>query len=163
MTLQAVYLVWWVSIVLLLVVTVVVALLLTLVLRTARSIQHTVADIWTEGKMVANNTIHIPLLVDTNRIAGKILDTAGKILAGADAIMFGGGIGENAPEIRERICRDMEWCGLRPDPERNAAAVGLKDGDIVRLSPDGSGMAAYVVAVDEETEIARETVRCLKA
>ncbi len=86
MTLQAVYLVWWVSIVLLLVVTVVVALLLTLVLRTARSIQHTAADIWTTGKMVANNTIHIPLLVDTNRIAGKILDTAGKILAGADAI-----------------------------------------------------------------------------
>lgn len=86
MTLQAVYLIWWVSIGLLLVVTVVVALLLTLVLRTARNIQHTASDIWTTGKMVANNTIHIPLLVDTNRIAGRILETAGKILAGADAI-----------------------------------------------------------------------------
>ena len=86
MTLQSVYLVWWISIILLLVVTAVVALLLTLVLRTARSILHVVGDIWTVGKMVANNTIHIPLLVDTNRIAGKILDTAGKILAGADAI-----------------------------------------------------------------------------
>ena len=86
MTLQAVYLVWWVSIVLLLVVTAVVALLLTLVLRTARSIQRTASDIWTTGKMVANNTIHIPLLVDTNRIAGRILETAGKILAGADEI-----------------------------------------------------------------------------
>ena len=86
MTLQAVYLVWWVSIVLLLVVTIVVALLLTLVLRTARSILRTAGDIWTTGKMVANNTIHIPLLVDTNRIAGRILETAGKILAGAHAI-----------------------------------------------------------------------------
>ena len=86
MTLQAVYLVWWVSIILLLVVTAVVALLLALVLRTARSIQHTANDIWTTGKLVANNTIHIPLLVDTNRIAGRILETAGKILAGADAI-----------------------------------------------------------------------------
>ena len=84
-------------------------------------------------------------------------------LGGADAVIFSGGIGEHAPEIRGRICQDMEWCGLRLDPERNAAAVGLKDGDIVCLSPDGSGMAAYVVAVDEETEIARETVRCLKA
>ena len=84
-------------------------------------------------------------------------------LGGADAVIFSGGIGEHAPEIRGRICQDMEWCGLRLDPERNAAAVGLKDGDIVCLSPDGIGMAAYVVAVDEETEIARETVRCLKA
>ncbi len=84
-------------------------------------------------------------------------------LGGADAVIFSGGIGEHAPEIRGRICQDMEWCGLRLDPERNAAAVGLIAGDIVRLSPDGSGMAAYVVAVDEETEIARDTVRCLKA
>ena len=59
-----------------------VALLLTLVLRTARSILHTAGDIWTTGKLVANNTIHIPLLVDTNRVAGTILETAGKILAG---------------------------------------------------------------------------------
>ena len=86
MTLQAVYLIWWVSIVLLLVVTVVVALLLTLVLRTARSILRTAGEIWTVGKMVANNTVHIPMLADTNRIAGAILETAGKILAGADAI-----------------------------------------------------------------------------
>src|SRR2546426_62680 len=84
-------------------------------------------------------------------------------LGGADAVIFSGGIGEHAPEIRGRICQDMEWCGLRLDPERNAAAVGLKDGDIVCLSPDGIGMAAYVVAVDEENEIAREAVRCLKA
>ena len=84
-------------------------------------------------------------------------------LGGADAVIFSGGIGEHAPEIRGRICQDMEWCGLRLDPERNAAAVGLMDGDIVRLSPDGIGMAAYVVAVDEEAEIAQETVRCLKA
>ena len=86
MTLEAVYLIWWISIVLLLVVTIVVALLLTLVLRTARSILRVAGDIWITGKMVANNTIHIPLLVDTNRIAGRILETAGKILSGADAI-----------------------------------------------------------------------------
>ncbi len=86
MTLQAVYLVWWVSIILLLVVIVVVALLLTLVLRTAHSILRTAGDIWTAGKLVANNTVHIPLLVETNRTAGRILETAGKILVGAEAI-----------------------------------------------------------------------------
>ena len=86
MTAQTVYLIWWISIILLLVVTGVVALLLTLVLRTGRSILRTVDDIWTTGKLVANNTVHIPLLVDTNRIAGSILETAGKIVSGAAAI-----------------------------------------------------------------------------
>ncbi len=86
MTYQAVYLVWGISIALLLVVTLVVALLLAMVLRTARSILNTVEEIWTTGKLVANNTVHIPLLVDTNRVAGEILETAKQILAGADAI-----------------------------------------------------------------------------
>jgi hypothetical protein len=86
MSLQAVTFIWWVSIGLLLVVTGVVALLLTLVLRTARSIQRRAGDIWTTGKLVANNTIHIPLLVDTNRAASAILDTAGMIAAGTSAI-----------------------------------------------------------------------------
>jgi len=82
-------------------------------------------------------------------------------LGGADAIVFGGGIGERAPEIRARICFGMEWCGLRLDHDRNAAVVGLPPGAAARISQDGAGLAAHVVAVDEETEIVRQTVRCL--
>ena len=76
--------------------------------------------------------------------------------------MFGGGIGEHAPAIRARICAGMEWCGLRLDAERNAAAVGLASGRVARVSQDEATVAAYVVAVDEETWIAQETVRCLR-
>lgn len=86
MTLETVTTIWWISIVLLLVVTGVVALLLALVLRTGRAILSVVQEIWTTGKMVANNTIHIPLLGETNRLAGGILATAGKIVEGAAAI-----------------------------------------------------------------------------
>jgi len=86
MSLETVYLVWWVSIILLLVVTGVVALLLALVLRTGESILNVVGDIWTHGKLVANNTIHIPMLRETNRLAGGILETAKKIAGGAAAI-----------------------------------------------------------------------------
>ncbi|MGA6826396.1 acetate/propionate family kinase [Nitrospira sp. NS4] len=83
------------------------------------------------------------------------------VLGGADALVFGGGIGEHAPEIRRRICDGMEWCGLRLSPERNRAAVGLAPGGAAQISADGSPLAAYVVAADEETWIARETVRCV--
>jgi hypothetical protein len=86
MSTQAVLTVWWLSIALLLIVTAVVGLLLALVLRSARNIERTAADIWTTGKLVANNTIHIPLLRETNRIAVRILDTAGQIVAGAGTI-----------------------------------------------------------------------------
>lgn len=86
MTTSTVYAIWGLSLVILLVVTIVVALLLGRVLATARSILGVAGDIWTHGKLVANNTIHIPLLVQTNQIAGAILGTAGQIVAGAALI-----------------------------------------------------------------------------
>ena len=85
------------------------------------------------------------------------------ILEGADAIVFGGGIGENSPEIRKQICRNMEWCGIRFDHERNRAAVAIKPGSAARISTDDSRPVVYVVATDEETWIAKETARCVRA
>ncbi len=83
------------------------------------------------------------------------------VLGGADAVIFGGGIGEHAPAIRARICYEMEWCGLSLDPIRNAAVSDLADGDMARISREAARLEVYVAAVDEETEIAKETIRCL--
>lgn len=83
------------------------------------------------------------------------------VLNGADAVIFGGGIGEHAPAIRERICTGMEWCGLRIDPQRNAAANAPQSGEVLQISVDAAAFPAYVVGVDEETAIAQETVACL--
>jgi acetate kinase len=94
--------------------------------------------------------------------ARKYLGAYLAVLDGADAIVFGGGIGENAPEIRERICRDMKWCGLELNRDLNREAVGLAPGRAAKISADGSRLAAYVVAADEETWIAKETVRCVR-
>jgi acetate kinase len=80
------------------------------------------------------------------------------VLCGADAVVFGGGIGENAPLIRERVLSGMDWCGLVLDPERNAGAVGVE----TRISTEGSKIHAYVVHVDEETRIAEDTAHLLR-
>jgi len=85
------------------------------------------------------------------------------VLGGADAIIFGGGIGEGSPDIRERICEGMGWCGLQVDPERNHAAVGLQPGCVAKISTEHSSLNVYVIATDEETWIAQETMRCLRA
>ncbi|TFG59968.1 MAG: acetate kinase [Nitrospirales bacterium] len=84
------------------------------------------------------------------------------VLHGADAIVFGGGIGEHSPEIRAQVCAGMEWCGLQIDSVRNEQAINLKPGDAAKITGDESSIAAYVVATDEETLIAQETIRCLE-
>jgi acetate kinase len=85
------------------------------------------------------------------------------VLGGADGIVFGGGIGENAPEIRKRICRDMDWCGCMLDADRNRSASGLTPGSATKISTDQSTLQVYVVAADEESWIAKETARCVRA
>lgn len=76
-------------------------------------------------------------------------------------MLFGGGIGEHSPEIRARMCERMDWCGLLLDRDLNDKTVALPAGSAARISRDGTNVAADVVAADEETWIARETVRCL--
>lgn len=80
------------------------------------------------------------------------------VLGGADAVVFGGGIGENAPQIRDRICADMDWCGLDLDRELNAETVKSEG----RISTEESRVHAYVVSVDEEMMISQDTNRCLR-
>jgi acetate kinase len=78
-------------------------------------------------------------------------------LGGADAVIFGGGIGENSPAVRERICAGMQWSGLVLDPGLNSAMTGSEG----RISVEDAGIHAYVVPVDEAAIIARDTAECV--
>lgn len=73
---DAVQLMWTWSLAIYFVVVVVVAVLLTLILQTTVRIHAGVSAIWTVGQKVANNTIHIPLLVKTNHLVDRILTAA---------------------------------------------------------------------------------------
>jgi len=78
-------------------------------------------------------------------------------MGGADAIVFTGGIGENAPEIRAGICEGLQWAGLTLDAGKNNAVAGKES----VISKEGSSLAAYVIPTDEELLIARDAVRCM--
>ncbi|MBZ5641316.1 MAG: acetate kinase [Acidobacteriia bacterium] len=78
-------------------------------------------------------------------------------MGGADAIVFTGGIGENSPEIRRRICEGLEWAGLSLDENKNQQAVGREE----VVTKEGSRLAVYVIPTDEELLIARDTARCI--
>jgi len=74
----------------------------------------------------------------------------------ADAIVFTGGIGENSPEIRRRVCSGLERVGLSIDPARNGAMTAGETGEI---TTDDARIRAYVIPTNEELLIARDTVR----
>jgi acetate kinase len=80
-------------------------------------------------------------------------------LGGAEAVVFGGGIGENAPAIRARICEGLEFLGLRLDPARNESVTNGARGEI---STDDSALRAHVIPTNEELLIARDTYRVIE-
>jgi acetate kinase len=73
-------------------------------------------------------------------------------LGGVDAIAFAGGIGENAPAVRERTMRGLDALGLTLDPARNAEAKGTE----AEISPEGARSRVFVVPTNEELMIARD-------
>ena len=79
-------------------------------------------------------------------------------LGGAEAIVFSGGIGENSPGIRRRICHGLDWLGIDLDPARNDALPGGNEGEV---GADGSRVRLFVIPTNEELMIARETVAVL--
>ena len=86
--------------------------------------------------------------------ARKYLGAYLAALGSAEAVVFSGGIGENSPLVRAKICEGMEWCGLRLDSHRNEALVGVEG----QISTNAARIHAYVIPTDEELVIARETV-----
>lgn len=73
------------------------------------------------------------------------------LLGGCDGIVFGGGIGENVPEVRARIVGGMEWAGIVLDARANADTRGVEA--CIGRHPGPIGV--HVIAVDEERALAR--------
>ena len=70
------------------------------------------------------------------------------VLQGLDCIVFTGGIGEHAAEVRTRTCAKLRWLAVELDPKANGS-----NGDVVSAS--SSSVEVRVIATSEETVIAR--------
>ncbi len=76
------------------------------------------------------------------------------VLGGLDTLVFAGGIGENAPSVRARICEGLGFLGIELDESRNAESNGI-------ISSKGSRVTVRVIHTDEELMIARSVCRVL--
>jgi acetate kinase len=86
--------------------------------------------------------------------AKKWIGSFAAALGGLDTLVFAGGIGENAPLVRGRICDDLGFLGVELNEERNTKNASL-------ISTDGGGVAVRVIRTDEELTIARSVIRVL--
>jgi acetate kinase len=80
----------------------------------------------------------------------KYLGAYAAAMNGTDAIVFTGGIGENSPDVREEVCKDMDFMGISIDHENN------KTKEFV-ISPQGSKVTVLRIPTNEELLIAMDT------
>jgi acetate kinase len=86
--------------------------------------------------------------------AKKWLGSFAAALGGLDTLVFAGGIGENCPSIRARICEELDFLGIKLDGSRNTANAEV-------ISTDTSPATVRVIRTDEELMIARSVCRLL--
>jgi acetate kinase len=86
--------------------------------------------------------------------AKKWLGSFAAALGGLDTIVFAGGIGENAPVVRERICDGLGFLGIELDQTRNTNNAPW-------ISTDAGRVKVRVIRTDEELMIARSVIRIL--
>ena len=90
--------------------------------------------------------------------ARKYLGAYLAVLGGAEAIVFGGGVGENAPEVRKRILEGMEWCGIEIDSKKNYGP-----GKMFCISNETSRVQVWIIPVNEAVILAREAEAVIAA
>lgn len=87
--------------------------------------------------------------------AKKSIGGLAAALGGLNTLVFTGGMGENAPKIRARVCEGLEFLGVTVDDARN------QQGDRL-ISADGGQVGVHVIHTDEAVTIARETAGLIK-
>ena len=83
--------------------------------------------------------------------ARKYLGAYLAVLGGTNAVVFGGGVGENVPVVREKILAGMEWCGIHLDAKKNSDASGRSC-----ISSESSEVEVWVAPVNEAAILAQE-------
>ena len=86
--------------------------------------------------------------------AKKWIGSFAAALGGLDTLVFAGGIGENAPAVRARICEGLRFLGIELEEKRNAANECV-------ISTDASRVTVHVIRTDEELMIARSVCSTL--
>lgn len=99
----------------------------------------------------ARSALAINILVNGIK---KYIGSYAAEMNGLDVLVFTAGIGENDGNIRNLVCKDMEFFGIRIDREKN---LNIKKGEDFEISADGARVRTFIIPTNEELMIARDT------
>ena len=88
----------------------------------------------------------------------KYIGAYSAVLGRVNAIVFTGGIGENSSLIRKRTCQELSGLGIAIDQHKNE----VESRELREIQQEGSSVKVLVIPTNEELEIARQTVQCIK-
>ena len=88
----------------------------------------------------------------------KYIGSYSAALGGLDCLVFTAGVGENSASMRARICQNLEYLGVKIDPEKNEVR-----GKEAIISTDDSKVTVWVIPTNEELMIAQDTAELVKA
>jgi acetate kinase len=98
-----------------------------------------------------NKQCQLALQMNAYRIK-KYIGSYAAILNGLDAIVFTAGIGENSPEMRKRVCENMDYLGITLDLEKNQ----VRPNKLTVINTEKSKVKILVIPTNEELEIAKQ-------
>ena len=91
----------------------------------------------------------------------KYIGSYAAAMGGLDAVVFTAGIGENNPDVREKVIEGLEFMNIAIDKEKNQNAKKYND-PVIDLSGEKSGVKVYVIPTNEELVIASDTEKIVK-
>ena len=110
-----------------------------------------------QGNVDGDSKCQLAIDMYTYRIK-KYIGSYAAALGGCDVLVFTAGVCENQSDIREMVCKDMEWMGIKLDTAKNATIHGE---EAVISAPD-SKVKVVVIPTDEEKMIANDTASLVK-
>jgi acetate kinase len=111
-----------------------------------------------EDAMFTNDRARLAVDIYCYRIR-KYIGAYAAALGSVDHIIFTAGVGQNSDIIRQKVCENLEWFGIKIDKERNVS-MNRKEGVI---NSDDSRVKIWIIPTNEEIVIARDTMQCVLA
>jgi acetate kinase len=114
------------------------------------------------GVTAGSESARLALDVYVHRLRACIAAMAAA-MGGLDVLVFTGGVGENASQVRAETVKGLEFLGLEIDPELNAKAVSAKAANDTDISAPSAQVPTLVVKSREDVEVAREVRKVLSS
>ena len=108
-----------------------------------------------------NENCRLAIQVFTHRLT-KYIGAYAAIMGGFDVLLFTGGIGENAVEIRNRVCQKMNFLGIDLDDDKNKTEKLSDEKEVINISDETSRIKILAIKTNEELAIALESEKIIQ-